>query len=122
MAVASRKHFRNTHRLGGSSHLLESEPLVFWLTTAIFLLKMHVLLAALAVASASGVVVATLIDLKIQLSISREEGILECKLYWYPKFSLMKTFADYRMCIIHFVFIIILEYFINLFNNFFYYF
>ncbi len=49
----------------------QSEPLVipwcFKLTTVIFLLKIHVFLAALAVVMASAVAVAALIDLKIQL-------------------------------------------------------
>ncbi len=50
----------NTHWLGGSSHLLLPISLqCFRLTTAIFLVKIQVLLAAMAVA--------VLIDLKIQL-------------------------------------------------------
>ena len=59
MAVVSQKHLENTHRLGGS----------FRLSTAIFILKIHVLLAALALASVMAVesAVAALIDLKIQL-------------------------------------------------------
>ncbi len=65
MVVVSWKYFRNTHRLGDSCQL----PLLvsfqcFLLSTAIFILKIHVLLAALAVAA-----LAALIDLMIQLLI-----------------------------------------------------
>ena len=48
MAVVSRKHWENTHRLSGYSHLpLPVSVSCFRPTTAIFLLKIHVLLAAL---------------------------------------------------------------------------
>ncbi len=57
----SQKHVGNSHLLGDSSHL--PLPVSLWcFTTANFLLKIHVLLQALAV------VVAALSDLKIQLS------------------------------------------------------
>ncbi len=60
MAAISLKHFGHTHRLSGSSHLLLPVSLYcFRLTTAIFLLEINVLLAALAVPA--------LIYLKIQL-------------------------------------------------------
>ncbi len=62
MAVVSRKHLENIHRPVGSSHLL--------LTTAIFLLKIHDLLATVAVVA--------LIDLKIPLCMARE--------HWWPFF------------------------------------
>ena len=67
MSVVSRKQLGNTHRLGDSIHLLL--PLSLWcfrLTTDIFLLKIHILLAALvvvvALAVASAVAVAAFID------------------------------------------------------------
>ncbi len=64
--MVSQKYLGNTHQLGGSSHLsLPVSLYFFWFKNAIFLLKIHILLAALAVVAA--VAVTTLIDLKIQL-------------------------------------------------------
>ena len=56
MAVVSKKYLENTDRLGGSSILpLLVSLYYFRLTNIIFLLNIHVLLAALAVAVASSV-------------------------------------------------------------------
>ena len=72
MAVVSRNPLVKTHRLGGSSHLQLPVSLnCFQLTPAIFLLKIHFLLAALlvvvAMAVVSAVAVAGHTNLKIQL-------------------------------------------------------